>query len=332
MEKTTEFTLGDFRIGNLVYDETRYFPRRITSLTRPNVYAYEDDDKFEDGFLIGGIKPIAINEEWLQKLGFIKTPKSDWGLKIFGVSMSLIYNSHKNLILRANAIPSEFTIFVECKYVHQIQNLHFTLTGTEIEIKEIEPKKYYAPMDLFNGSIKKGTEYVSHGDSAYRPIHMEGSFLLPKEIVESWGVEERITEKVKEKEWNGIGKPSFSGSSFRDDVRNLFGVNNNNYPFNDLLPNIYLGNHPCLGREHKKHVVGYDSLKWTDLKNGSYYTTKSDLSNDTNTYVFKQGCKLWMNLGTVNRIQNTDGNFTPENGFTKFNPATQQEIDKLNNI
>lgn len=73
----------------------------------------------------GIFEPIPITEEWLLKFGFEKTP--------------LGYFKKDGIIL----VVEDF--YYECllgsvakilKYIHQLQNLYFALTGKELEIKE----------------------------------------------------------------------------------------------------------------------------------------------------------------------------------------------------
>ena len=74
-------------------------------------------------------KPIPLTEEWLLKFGFFKynnayvleKPSENIMNFKFSIWNDFTYNS------------SEFP--VELKYVHQLQNLHFALTGTHLILK-----------------------------------------------------------------------------------------------------------------------------------------------------------------------------------------------------
>ncbi|MEN5306801.1 hypothetical protein ABE425_04755 [Chryseobacterium cucumeris] len=79
-----------------------------------------DVEKYPDQY-----EPIELNEDWLLKFGFHKVQYSFW---INGLAV------HNNT-------PFEFYILYEqnrtyIKYVHQLQNLYFALTGEELKIKE----------------------------------------------------------------------------------------------------------------------------------------------------------------------------------------------------
>jgi hypothetical protein len=75
---------------------------------------------------------IPLTEEWLLKFGFEKVEDinkdtyPDYKIK----GMLIHSNVHGNYVL-GNYSPICFI-----KYVHQLQNLYFALTGEELEIKE----------------------------------------------------------------------------------------------------------------------------------------------------------------------------------------------------
>lgn len=100
----------------------------------------EFDSKIED------LKPIPLTEEWLLKFGFIKVTYtvslSDGGMpyhyelegqgnhwRLYFDGRFFAFNERKlNLHLSHN------------RYVHQLQNLYFALTGEELKIREDESK------------------------------------------------------------------------------------------------------------------------------------------------------------------------------------------------
>ena len=76
-------------------------------------------------------KPISLTEEWLIKFGFKKCERSGaYGLTIISRYMSIDYYPRDN--------QYDLTIFthgapMDIKYVHQLQNLYFALTGNELK-------------------------------------------------------------------------------------------------------------------------------------------------------------------------------------------------------
>ena len=83
--------------------------------------------------------PIPLTEDWLIKFGFIDVSHDKNGLglrkrmQVFGIEMC--FNKYEEHI-RLQTIKSGYTIqMLGIKYVHQLQNLYFALTGEELTIK-----------------------------------------------------------------------------------------------------------------------------------------------------------------------------------------------------
>lgn len=74
-------------------------------------------------------KPIPITEEWLLKFGFVQSQDID---TIFGLKLNdFWYINEFQIRNNFNSILLDF----ELKYVHQLQNLYFALTGTHLKLK-----------------------------------------------------------------------------------------------------------------------------------------------------------------------------------------------------
>lgn len=65
-------------------------------------------------------EPIPLNDEWLLKFGF-----EDWDIDIY--TMDLMNNNFYVLFDELEIIAKNI------KYVHQLQNLYFALTGNELK-------------------------------------------------------------------------------------------------------------------------------------------------------------------------------------------------------
>lgn len=133
----------ELRIGNLVYgvsdrveqitliSETKI----ITDLVKINAPMEVD---------LTDISPIPLTEEWLIKFGFVKEPLA-YSINIdkFGRGKKITISSDYLYIVdseKQNTIPTDIiTIWnkdiVKEFYVHQLQNLYFTLTGEELKLK-----------------------------------------------------------------------------------------------------------------------------------------------------------------------------------------------------
>jgi len=77
-----------------------------------------------DSDIIGNVfKPIPLTEEWRLKAGFVND-------KLKAAHNTIIwYNNHIGIKGMLGVVKP-----VECKYVHQLQNLFFALTGTELDL------------------------------------------------------------------------------------------------------------------------------------------------------------------------------------------------------
>lgn len=130
----------EFRLGNYVN-----YPHLIYSKNIPIAYNYDIIAGIENnsirtnnsnGYFISDLLPIEINHEWLLKFGFVKEKKGwyalkrgskkDGNLKIFRIALFYSgYNTKGGCMGGYNGV----------KYVHQLQNLYFLLTGQELTIK-----------------------------------------------------------------------------------------------------------------------------------------------------------------------------------------------------
>ena len=136
---------NELRIGNWVWNDVQKMPYQV------------------DGNLIGlyhcrekaGVEiclsPVLLTEEWLIKFGLYNNLKLNYN-KRQGVEYRFskkklgtyiikryynnsLYNMQFVYDDKHNNIPNE-QIWVNIKYVHQLQNLYFALTGEELTIKE----------------------------------------------------------------------------------------------------------------------------------------------------------------------------------------------------
>lgn len=121
---------NELRIGNLIWDIEQKEVDKIVGIEEKRVsvegstFAYTPIDE---------ILPIELTEEWLIKFGFIKY---DDGGELHGCDC--FYISKENNI--AIGLTPKYNLSgyrnVKVKYVHQLQNLYFALTGEEL--KQIE--------------------------------------------------------------------------------------------------------------------------------------------------------------------------------------------------
>ena len=118
---------SELRIGNLiefwsVYDTVILINSINEDTSYANVYLNE-------------IKPIPLTEEWLLKFGFEIIWDSKY-LTQYTLQSNMMF--HYELDKPKNIWYARFGKYEleHIKYVHQLQNLYFALTGEELTIKE----------------------------------------------------------------------------------------------------------------------------------------------------------------------------------------------------
>jgi len=135
----------DLRIGNLVLDPYGN-EREVTGVSGNLVYLNAITPGPVDNlgtriYPASELFPIPINQTRLEKYGFIKDGATDslWWLNLMDNYFELLYASGDWYPVYAN-IPemshqSEQRVSTSCiRGFHQLQNLYFALTGTELEI------------------------------------------------------------------------------------------------------------------------------------------------------------------------------------------------------
>jgi hypothetical protein len=116
----------ELRIGN-------YFigPNGIEQVLRLNstmVNSYGEDE----------ITGIPLNEEWLVKMGFNKIEGWGWEkliLKDGKEYPAISFYGNQWWLVPVEGPTTSHWIPADLKYVHQLQNLYFALTGEELTIK-----------------------------------------------------------------------------------------------------------------------------------------------------------------------------------------------------
>ena len=115
---------NELRIGNYLNGKQGHVI--ITEIRENNIVKIHDNTS---SFYVGTcLKPITLTEEWLIKFGF------EWNgnkfLTIFTPCGKAFVYLEDNFFKFVNV-----TIEIPIKYVHQLQNLYFALTGEELKLK-----------------------------------------------------------------------------------------------------------------------------------------------------------------------------------------------------
>lgn len=146
---------NELRIGNLVTNE---FYESFCDIIKVesiheggiNVIASDDDKPYgmaqpllDFEYTFDKLKPIPLTEEWLLKFGFLKDDRKSkhailstmyflgHGLKLWSIINGTRFRHDFNC---------DYLTGINIDYVHQLQNLVFTLTGEELKLPANEKK------------------------------------------------------------------------------------------------------------------------------------------------------------------------------------------------
>ena len=111
---------NELRIGNWIYSKTYSKEIQMKSF-----FGLCNVEASPDLF-----KPIPLTEEWLLKFGFER-------MKFFGTNIN--YLLKEPICISTSDMVVEWNkpnfIIKQIKYIHEIQNLYFALTGKELTFK-----------------------------------------------------------------------------------------------------------------------------------------------------------------------------------------------------
>jgi hypothetical protein len=127
----------ELRIGNWVQTHLADFAGGKYKRVDGNIIASYDAVQNASRIVIGDISPIPLTPEILEKAGFVKQ-NNGWvhgGPKGYLVTVFSLYDNNMaqgelDLQLNGSNLPMP-----NVKYLHQLQNLYFALTGEELNIE-----------------------------------------------------------------------------------------------------------------------------------------------------------------------------------------------------
>jgi hypothetical protein len=124
---------SELRIGNLVWDFNVIHPteKYVTVETIELEGCMLRNERGVYKIKYHFMKPIPLTEEWLLKLGFEHFNDTGWSISHKKIYFILSYSFFKNIVTIETDEEAWAHIY-NIKYVHQLQNLYFALTGEEL--------------------------------------------------------------------------------------------------------------------------------------------------------------------------------------------------------
>lgn len=124
----------ELRIGNWIrhkYSEPDFIVSEINAFSENNTV---------NGIDLCDCEPISITEEWLIDFGFVKDNNENYliGMQVHYLELMTSNGYWYPTYAQAPEMSHENEQRVSTnriKYVHQLQNLYFALTGEELELK-----------------------------------------------------------------------------------------------------------------------------------------------------------------------------------------------------
>lgn len=120
----------ELRIGNLIAYNGR--PDQVIHLTNQHIETFvgPEEPLLADS---DSWSPIPLTTEWLERFGFEKYKDYDEGELMRHGKVLLT----KKFALRYSDTNDDwyYSTAIVLQYVHQLQNLYFALTGTELDLK-----------------------------------------------------------------------------------------------------------------------------------------------------------------------------------------------------
>lgn len=115
---------NELRVGNLIYSDGIV----VTADARTIFDIWDSSKKYD---------PIQITPEWLERLGFKLVDDSGMTLEYNKRKITILFGTQRTPPILGDVLlgDDQDTYVNHIKYVHQLQNLYFALTGTELPVK-----------------------------------------------------------------------------------------------------------------------------------------------------------------------------------------------------
>ena len=129
--------LHELRIGNLVKIHGHKGLSKVNTVgiatqsnyVRVNYIDEENNDRISNGYADEIVRPIPLTEEILLKVGFVQVENYQKGV--------LGLNGVRMILFAVNWTWNDFSRSKEINSLHQLQNLYFALTGSELDTSKL---------------------------------------------------------------------------------------------------------------------------------------------------------------------------------------------------
>lgn len=130
----------ELRPGNFLGIDLKETPENFHTVTEVGhtvqavdcLYSLEEIEERrcqKEYFDIGDMEPIPMSKEWLTKLGFTESAKGNWKFPN-GWGYVSFQNDVWYVFMGSTSVSKTY------KFVHELQNLYFAMTGEELIIKK----------------------------------------------------------------------------------------------------------------------------------------------------------------------------------------------------
>jgi len=131
--------LAHLRIGNLIYyngnkNELGLITAIESYIIKPKGFVklnFRNDKTYD----LDQINPIPLTKEWLFNFGFVHDTYGNFSLEL-NKDVFLVLYMNEIAKLQQFVSIAEHTISIKIEFIHQLQNLYFVLTETELTINK----------------------------------------------------------------------------------------------------------------------------------------------------------------------------------------------------
>jgi hypothetical protein len=124
----------ELRLDNYICINNNLHPCRVKEITMSSVVVESIKENYSEP-TINSMNPIPLTEEWLIKFGFEKKIDCYKNINYNFNGYFASFDCDNPMWFGEDGCCEQVTIKDNIKYVHQLQNLYFAVTGEELTMK-----------------------------------------------------------------------------------------------------------------------------------------------------------------------------------------------------